>query len=54
MQIADDGRNDTYVDSMGRRRVDYDNIRRSESRVNWRKWLCAKLAPHIYGNRAPR
>ncbi len=48
MRIADDGRNDTYEDGEGRQRVDYDNIRRSESRVNWRKWLASKLAPHIY------
>ena len=53
MQIADDGKNDTYVDSTGRQRVDHDNIRRSESRVNWRKWLASKLAPHIYGDRVP-
>jgi hypothetical protein len=51
MEIADDGRNDTYMDSAGRRKVDYDNIRRSELRVRQYQWLCAKLAPHIYGNR---
>ena len=49
-QIADDGRNDTYVDSDGRQRVDYDNIRRSELRVRHYQWLCARLAPHIYGD----
>jgi hypothetical protein len=52
MQIADDGRNDTSVDSDGRQRVDYDNIRRSELRVRHYQWLCARLAPHIYGDRA--
>jgi hypothetical protein len=35
----------------GRRRVDYDNIWRSELRVRQYQWLCAKLAPHIYGDR---
>jgi IS30 family transposase len=52
MQIANDGRNDTYVDSEGRQRVDYDNIRRSELRVRHHQWLCSKLAPHIYRDRA--
>jgi hypothetical protein len=34
-QIAADGRNDTYLDSEGRQRVDYENIRRSELRVRF-------------------
>lgn len=52
MQIADDGRNDTYVDSEGKQRVGYDNIRRSELRVRYRQWLLRKAGAHIYGDRA--
>jgi hypothetical protein len=30
----------------------YDNIKRSELRAHHLQWFCAKLAPHIYGDRA--
>lgn len=49
--IADDGQNDTYVDSEGLRRVDHDNIARSKLRVEARKWVAAKLLPKKYGDR---
>ncbi len=50
-QVANDGTNDTYVDSEGRQRIDYDNVRRSELRVRQYQWLCSKLAPNVYGDR---
>lgn len=51
LAIADDGQNDTYVDAEGNERVNYDHIQRSKLRVDARKFLAAKLAPRIYGER---
>ncbi|AOY90550.1 hypothetical protein BKK79_00935 [Cupriavidus sp. USMAA2-4] len=49
--IADDGRNDTYLDEEGQPRTDYDVIQRSKLRVETRKWLLARMAPKEYGDR---
>src|SRR4029079_17935017 len=50
MEIADDGRNDTYeVD--GTTRTDHDVIARSRLRVDTRKWLMARMAPKKYGDK---
>lgn len=51
MDIADDGRNDTYVDDKGRKKVDWDVVHRSKLRVDTRKWIASKLKPKIYGDR---
>lgn len=51
LDIADDGRNDTYVDDDGKPRVDTDVIQRSRLRVDTRKWLMSKLAPKKYGDK---
>lgn len=51
LQIADDGKNDTYVDENGVKRVDQDNVNRSKLRVDARKWLASKLAPKKYGDK---
>ena len=51
MDIADDGRNDTYVDEKGRKKVDWDVVHRSKLRVDTRKWIASKLKPKIYGDR---
>lgn len=51
LEIADDGRNDTYTDEEGRARTDQDVIARSRLRVDARKWLASKLAPKKYGER---
>lgn len=51
LDIADDGRNDTYVDDEGRPKVDTDVIQRSRLRVDTRKWLMSKLAPKKYGDK---
>jgi hypothetical protein len=51
LSIADDGRNDTYVDDEGRQRTDQDVIARSRLRVDARKWLAAKLMPRKYGEK---
>lgn len=49
--IADDGRNDTYVDEDGRPKVDYDHIQRSKLRVDSRKWHAGRMAPNKYLDR---
>ena len=51
LEIADDGRNDTYVDDQGRVRTDHDAIARSRLRVDARKWIAAKMRPRKYGDR---
>lgn len=51
IEIADDGRNDTYVDEDGIQRVDHDHIARSRLRVDTRKWLASKLLPKTYGDK---
>lgn len=50
LAIADDGRNDTYVDAEGRERTDYDVVARSKLRVEARKWLAGKMRPKVYGD----
>lgn len=51
LDIADDGRNDTYEDADGNQRTDTDVIARSRLRVDTRKWIAAKLKPKKYGER---
>lgn len=51
IEIADDGRNDTYVDEDGIQRVDHDHVARSRLRVDTRKWLASKLLPKTYGDK---
>jgi hypothetical protein len=50
LEIADDGRNDSY-ESDGRQVTDRDVIARSRLRVDARKWLMSRLAPKKYGDR---
>lgn len=51
IEIADDGRNDTYKTEDGEERVNNDVIQRSRLRVDTRKWLMSKLAPKKYGDK---
>jgi hypothetical protein len=51
LDIADDGRNDTYTDDEGEVRTDHDVIARSRLRVDARKWLVSKMAPKKYGDK---
>jgi hypothetical protein len=51
LDIADDGRNDTYTDDEGEVRTDHDVIARSRLRVDARKWLASKMAPKKYGDK---
>lgn len=51
LEIADDGRNDTYIDDNGHVRTDTDVIARSKLRVDARKWMAAKLRPKVYGDK---
>jgi hypothetical protein len=51
LQIADDGRNDSYTDDEGNVRTDHDVIARSRLRVDSRKWMAGKLRPKVYGDK---
>jgi hypothetical protein len=51
LEIADDGRNDTYVDENGHSRTDQEVLGRSRLRVDARKWLASKMFPTKYGDR---
>lgn len=53
-EIADDARNDWMDKQVGDvtiRVVDHEHIQRSKLRVDSRRWLLAKVAPHKYGDR---
>jgi hypothetical protein len=50
LEIADDGRNDTYETDSGTA-VNQDVIARSRLRVDARKWLASKMAPKKYGDK---
>ena len=51
LQIADDGRNDTYVDENGKTRVDWDVVQRSKLRVDARKWILARMDSKRFGDK---
>jgi hypothetical protein len=51
LDIADDGRNDTYINESGKVQVDADVVARSRLRVDSRKWLLSKLLPKKYGDK---
>lgn len=51
LEIADDGRNDTYEKEDGTQATNQDVIARSRLRVDTRKWLMSKLAPKKYGDK---
>ena len=51
IEIADDGRNDTYIDDNGMMKVDHENIKRSTLRVDARKWLMVKYLPKVFGDK---
>lgn len=51
LEIADDGRNDTYFDDEGNERTDHDVVQRSKLRVEARKWIASKLKPKKYSDR---
>jgi hypothetical protein len=51
IDIADDGRNDTYEDDNGNTRTDMDVVSRSKLRVAARQWYAAKIAPKKYGDK---
>lgn len=50
LEIADDSRNDTYIDGDGKTVVNYDHIQRAKLRIDARKWMAALLAPKKYGD----
>jgi hypothetical protein len=51
LEIADDGKNDSYKDDDGIERTNHDVVARSRLRVDARKWLMSKMAPKKYGDK---
>jgi hypothetical protein len=50
LEIADDGKNDTYKEK-GLIKTNWDVVERSRLRVETRKWLIGKLAPSRFGDK---
>lgn len=51
LEIADDGRNDTYVNSDGLEVINHEHVQRSRLRIDARKWALARMAPEKYGDK---
>ena len=51
ISIADDAKNDTWIDNNGTVRVNQEVVARSRLRVDARKWVASKLLPRVYGDR---
>ena len=51
IEIADDGRNDTFVDDEGKVQVDTDVIQRTKIRLDERHWQAGKMKPKLYGDK---
>ena len=55
LQIADDGRND-WMARKGKDATGYDEngeaLRRSQLRIDARKWMAGKLKPKVYGDKS--
>lgn len=51
VDIADNTSNDTYINESGKEVCNSEWINRSRLRIDTRKWIAAKLAPKIYGER---
>lgn len=55
LQIADNGRND-WMERKGEPSAGYvengEALRRSEIRINARKWMAGKLRPKVYGDKS--
>ena len=51
IEIADDGRNDTYIDEDDNEVVRHDHIKRSAIRIDTRKFLMVKFLPKIFGEK---
>lgn len=51
LDIADDTSNDNVVNEDGKIVTDHEHINRSRLRIDTRKWIAAKLAPKVYGDK---
>lgn len=51
LEIADEGKRDTYIDANGDERTNMDVIARSRLRVDTRKWILSKVLPKLYGDK---
>lgn len=54
IEIADFAREDTYETADGTVKVDNEVVRRSQLRIDARKWYVSKIAPKKYGERTLR
>jgi hypothetical protein len=51
LEIADNKSEDYVQNEDGKFVVNHENINRAKLRIDTRKWLAAKLAPRIYGDK---
>lgn len=51
LDIADENSNDTYTTDDGKEKVNTEVVKRSQLRVDTRKWLLSKALPKIYGDK---
>lgn len=47
VDIADDGRNDKYLDNNGNTRTDWDVVKRSELRIRTRQWCIERIESKV-------
>lgn len=51
IEISDEAEQDWVVDENGHTRVVHEHVQRSRLRVDSRKWMLARVLPHIYGDK---
>lgn len=51
IDICDNSSEDYYIDENGKEQFNSEHVQRARLRVDTRKWMAAKLAPKIYGDR---
>jgi len=51
LDIADESKNDTFVDADGNIGTNQEVVARSRIRIDARKWMAGKLRPKVYGDK---
>jgi hypothetical protein len=51
LEISDNSAGDFSTDENGNQVTNHENIQRSRLKVDSRKWIVARMLPHIYGDR---
>jgi len=51
LDIADESKNDTFVDADGNISTNQEVVARSRIRIDARKWMAGKLRPKVYGDK---